>query len=231
MGRFEQGWRQYEWRKKQGKPVGARPYLQPLWLGEQSIEGKTLFIYWEQGLGDLIQFCRYAKLAADLGARVILESPKSLMSLLATLPGVTQLIEAGSPLPPFDYQCPLLSLPLAFKTTLSSIPATIPYLKGDLEKMRLWKGRVGERRKRKVGLVWSGGVRPNQPELLFIDSRRNIPLAEFAVLKHPDIDFYSLQKGEPAESELAELIRYNWEGPHMVDFASQLDDFSDTAAL
>jgi tetratricopeptide (TPR) repeat protein len=231
MGRFEQGWRQYEWRKKQSKPVAARPYLQPLWLGEQNIAGKTLFIYWEQGLGDLIQFCRYAKLAADLGARVILESPKPLMSLLATLPGVTQLIEAGSPLPAFDYQCPLLSLPLAFKTTLSSIPATIPYLKADLEKTRLWKQRLGEGHKRKVGLVWSGGVRPNQPELWFIDSRRNIPLADFAVLKHPDIDFYSLQKGEPAESELAELIRQNWEGPRIVDFASRLADFSDTAAL
>jgi hypothetical protein len=153
------------------------------------------------------------------------------MSLLTTLSGVAQLIEAGSPLPPFDYQCPLLSLPLAFKTTLSSIPATIPYLKCNLEKSRLWKERLGERHKRKVGLVWSGGLRPNQPEMWFIDSRRNIPLDELAVLKHPDIDFYSLQKGEPAESELAELIRHNWEGPHIVDFTSQLNDFSDTAAL
>jgi tetratricopeptide (TPR) repeat protein len=231
MGRFEQGWRQYEWRKKQNKSIAPRTYPKPLWLGEQSIEGKTLFIHWEQGLGDLIQFCRYAKLAADLGARVILEAPKPLMSLLTTLSGVAQLIEAGSPLPPFDYQCPLLSLPLAFKTTLSSIPATIPYLKCDLEKSRLWKERLGERRKRKVGLVWSGGHRPNQPEMWFIDSRRNIPLDKLAVLKHPDIDFYSLQKGEPAESELAELIRHNWEGPHIVDFTSQLNDFSDTAAL
>jgi tetratricopeptide (TPR) repeat protein len=231
MGRFEQGWRQYEWRKKQNKPIAPRTYPRPLWLGEQNIEGKTLFIHWEQGLGDLIQFCRYAKLAADLGARVILEAPKPLMSLLTTLSGVAQLIETGSPLPPFDYQCPLLSLPLAFKTTLSSIPATIPYLKCNLEKSRLWKERLGERHKRKVGLVWSGGLRPDQPEMWFIDSRRNIPLDKLAVLKHPDIDFYSLQKGEPAESELAELLRHNWEGPHIVDFTSQLNDFSDTAAL
>jgi tetratricopeptide (TPR) repeat protein len=231
MGRFEQGWRQYEWRKKQDKPIAARSYLQPLWLGEQDIAGKTLFIYWEQGLGDLIQFCRYAKSAADLGARVVLEAPKPLMSLLATLSGVPRLVEAGSPLPPFDYQCPLLSLPLAFETTLSSIPVTIPYLKGNLEKSRLWKERLGETHKRKVGLVWSGGFRPNQPEMWFINSRRNIPLAKLAVLKHPDIDFYSLQKGEPAESELADLIRHNWEGPHIVDFTSQLNDFSDTAAL
>jgi hypothetical protein len=124
-----------------------------------------------------------------------------------------------------------LSLPLAFKTTFSSIPATIPYLKSNSEKSRLWKERLGETRKRKVGLAWSGGFRPNQPEMWFINSRRNIPLAELAVLKHSDIDFYSLQKGEPAESELTELIRHNWEGPHIVDFTSQLNDFSDTAAL
>jgi tetratricopeptide (TPR) repeat protein len=178
MGRFEQGWRQYEWRRKENKPIAPRTYLQPLWLGEQNIEGKTLFIHWEQGLGDLIQFCRYAKLAADLGARVILEVPKPLMSLLSTLSGVAQLIEAGSPSPSFDYQCPLLSLPLAFKTTLSCIPTTIPYLKVDSEKSRLWKERLGERSKRKVGLVWSGGFRPNQPEMWFIDIRRNIPLGE-----------------------------------------------------
>jgi hypothetical protein len=82
-----------------------------------------------------------------------------------------------------------------------------------------------------VGLAWSGGFRPNQPEFWFISSRRNIPLAKLAVLKHSDIEFYSLQKGEPAESELAELIRRNWGGPHIADFTSQLNDFSDTAAL
>jgi tetratricopeptide (TPR) repeat protein len=230
-GRFEQGWHQYEWRKKENKPTAPRAYPQPLWLGEQNIEGKTLFIHWEQGLGDLIQFCRYAKLAADIGARVILEVPKPLMSLLANLSGVAQLIEAGSPSPPFDYQCPLLSLPLAFKTTLSSIPTTIPYLKVDSGKSRLWKERLGERQKRKVGLVWSGGFRPNQPEMWFINSRRNIPLRKLAMLKHPDIEFYSLQKGEPAESELAELMRHNWEGPHMADLTDRLNDFADTAAL
>jgi hypothetical protein len=125
----------------------------------------------------------------------------------------------------------LLSLPLAFKTDLSNIPANIPYLKSSLEKSLSWKEKLGERSKLKVGLVWSGGFRQNQPETWSVNRRRNIPLDKFASLKHPDIEFYSLQKGQPGESELAELKRNNWEGPDIIDFTSQLYDFSDTAAL
>jgi Tfp pilus assembly protein PilF len=231
MGHFERGWRQYEWRKRRSQPIAVRPYTQPLWLGEENIAGKTVLIYWEQGLGDTIQFCRYAKLVADLGAQVVLEVPKPLTSLLADLPGVAKLTEPESALPAFDYHCPLLSLPLAFRTTLSSIPATIPYLKCNADKSRLWREKLGARSKPRVGLVWSGGFRPNQPELWSVNNRRNIPLARLAALKHPDIEFYSLQKGEPAESELAELVRHNWDGPHIIDLTRELKDFSDTAAL
>jgi tetratricopeptide (TPR) repeat protein len=231
MGHFEQGWPQYEWRKRRDKSIAARSYTQPLWLGEENIAGKTLFIYSEQGLGDTIQFCRYAKLVADLGAQVILEAQKPLMSVLADLSGVAKLVEPERVLPPFDYQCPLLSLPLAFKTTLSNIPNTIPYLKSSADKSRLWKEKLGKANKPRVGLVWSGGFRPNQPELWSVNSRRNIPLARLAALKHPDVEFYSLQKGEPAVSELAELIRHNWDGPTIIDVTRELNDFSDTAAL
>jgi tetratricopeptide (TPR) repeat protein len=230
-GRFEQGFRQYEWRKKLDEPVGARSYPQPLWLGKENIMGETLFVYWEQGLGDTIQFCRYVKLVADLGARVILEVPKPLMSLLANLSGVGLLTESDNSLPHFDYQCPLLSLPLAFNTSLSSIPASIPYLKSNVEQSLFWKGKLGEKNKLRVGLAWSGGFRPNQPKLWSVNKRRNIPLAKLAVLKHQDIEFYSLQKGQPAESELSELILQNWDGPHIVDFTDHLNDFSNTAAL
>jgi hypothetical protein len=153
------------------------------------------------------------------------------MNLLSSFSSVAQLAEKGSPLPPFDYQCPLMSLPLAFKTSLSNIPANVPYLKSNLEKSLFWKEKLGEKIKLRVGLVWSGGFRPNQPELWSVNKRRNIPLAKLTVLKNLDIDFYSLQKGQPAESELAELIRDNWDGPHIVDFTSLLHDFSDTAAL
>ncbi|MGB7579494.1 MAG: tetratricopeptide repeat protein [Pseudolabrys sp.] len=229
MGRFEQGWPLYEWRKRKANPIAARQYRQPLWKGERNIAGKTVLLYEEQGLGDTIQFCRYAKLVADLGAKVILEAPPQLARLLGTLSQAVQIVDAAAPLPDFDYQSPLLSLPLAFKTELSNIPANIPYLKADPEKSRSWKDKLGEKTKARVGLVWSGGIRPNQP--VSVNKRRNIPLSVLAPLKNPNIDFYSLQKGQPGEAELGELKRSNWNGPEIIDFASQLNDFSDTAAL
>jgi hypothetical protein len=104
----------------------------------------------------------------------------------------------------FDYYCPLLSLPLAFGTTLETIAADVPYLKADAEKSLFWREKLGAKNKPRVGLVWSGGFRPNQPELWAVNRRRNIPLAKLAALKNPDIEFYSLQKGEAAEAELAD---------------------------
>jgi tetratricopeptide (TPR) repeat protein len=229
-GNYQEGWRQYEWRKKLSKPIAVRPYPQPLWLGDKEVAGKTLLIYSEQGLGDTIQFCRYVRLISDLGARVILEVPQTLKSILANLPE-TQVVGTGGALMPFDYQCPLMSLPLAFKTTLSNIPATIPYLRADVEKSKRWKLRLGERSKLRVGLVWSGGFRPNQPELWAVNRRRNIPLITLESLEHPDIEFYSLQKGDAAEAELLQMKHQGWRGPAMINFTDDLHDFSDTAAL
>lgn len=231
MGRFEQGLRQYEWRKKGHKAIAARSFPQPIWLGKEDIADKTLFIWWEQGLGDTIQFCRYAKLAEARGAKVILSVQQSLVALLKQISPTIEIINEDEVPNNFDYHCPLLSLPLAFGTTLETIPANIPYLKADLEKSLFWKEKLAEKNKLKVGLVWSGGFRPDLPERWAVNSRRNIPLAKLAVLKHPNIDFYSLQKGQPANSELAELMRDNWGGPHIINFTSLLNDFSDTAAL
>jgi tetratricopeptide (TPR) repeat protein len=231
LGRFEQGWRQYEWRKKRDRPIAARSYPRPLWLGEENIAGKTLFLWWEQGFGDTIQFCRYAKLAEARGAKVIMSVQQPLRGLLKQIGPTIQIIDADEVPTDFDYHCPLLSLPLAFRTTLATIPANIPYLKADVEKSLFWREKLGGKNKLRVGLVWSGGFRPNQPNVWSVNSRRNIPLAKLAALKHPDIEFYSLQKGQPDESELAELIRDNWEGPQIFDFTGLLNDFSDTAAL
>jgi hypothetical protein len=229
--RFEQGWRQFEWRKRLDAPLGLRRYPQPVWLGAEDIAGKTLFIHWEQGFGDTIQFCRYAKLAQARGAKVVLSVQQPLVALLKELSPTIRIIGPGEVPAEFDYHCPLLSLPLALGTTVSTIPAAIPYLKSNAEKSLAWKERLGEKNKPRVGLVWSGGFRPNQTEAWNFNSRRDIPLAKLAVLKNPDIAFYSLQKGEPAESELAELIRDRWDGPDIIDFTSGLHDFSDTAAL
>jgi tetratricopeptide (TPR) repeat protein len=231
MGRFEPGWRQFEWRKKLKAPLGLRRYPQPLWRGDEDIAGKTLFIYWEQGLGDTIQFCRYAKIAAARGAKVVLSVQQSLIGLLRQLGPAIRIVGPDAVPADFDCHCPLLSLPLALGTTLSNIPATIPYLKSNVEKSLFWEEQLGEKNKPRVGLVWSGGFRPDQTESWNFNSRRDIPLAKLAVLKNPNIAFYSLQKGEPAESELAGLIRDRWDGPRIIDFTSRLHDFSDTAAL
>src|SRR5580693_4136921 len=231
VGRFEQGWRQFEWRKKLKAPLGLRLFTQPVWLGAEDIVGKTLFIYWEQGLGDTIQFCRYAKLAQARGAKGVLSVQRPLVALLKELSPTIRIIGPDEVPADFDYHCPLLSLPLALGTTVSNIPAAIPYLKSNGEKSLVWKQMLGEKNKPRVGLVWSGGFRPNQTAAWNFNSRRDIPLAKLAVLKNPNIAFYSLQKGEPAESDLAGLIRDHWDGPDIIDFTSGLHDFSDTAAF
>ncbi len=196
---------------------------------KSDIAGKTILLSEEQGLGDTIQFCRYAPLVAQRGARVILEVPPQLTRLAAGLAGVSQIVETGRPLPAFDLHCPLMSLPLAFKTELATIPAAIPYLKVDPDQSKAWQDRLGAKTKLRVGLVWSGGIRPNQP--VSVNQRRNIPLAKFAVLNNPDVAFYSLQKGQPGEAELAELKHNRWSGPDIVDLTGAIGDFSDTAAF
>jgi tetratricopeptide (TPR) repeat protein len=229
MGRFAEGWRLYEWRKKKSNPIAANDYPQPLWLGETDIAGKTILLTAEQGLGDTIQFCRYAPLVAQRGARVILEVPPQLTRLAASLSGVAQIVETGRALPAFDLHCPLLSLPLAFKTELATIPAATPYLKAGQDQSKAWHDWLGAKSRLRVGLVWSGGVRPNQP--VSVNQRRNIPLAKFAALNNPRVVFYSLQKGQPGEAELAELKGSPWNGPDILDFTGAIGDFSDTAAF
>jgi tetratricopeptide (TPR) repeat protein len=234
IGDYQNGWQDYEWRwQGDNGPIikDVRYLAQPCWLGQESLAGKAILLHSEQGMGDTIQFCRYAKWVADCGAKVILEVQAPLQGLLAGVEGVFQVLAQGDARPAFDYYCPMMSLPLAFKTTLATLPARTPYIKSDAQKALYWKERLGEKSKLRVGLVWSGGFRAHQPELWAINDRRNVPLAKFAALKHPDIEFYSLQKGQPAESELAQLLDRNWDGLQLTNFAGELRDFAETAAL
>ena len=232
MGDFSRGWKEYEWRWKSVRAKQSTRYLaRPIWLGKESLKDKTILLHSEQGLGDTLQFCRYAQKVSDLGARVILEAPRPLLTLLQTIEGVEQLVASGSALPTFDYHCPLMSLPLAFNTDLSTIPSSKRYITSNSRKVAEWQARLGKKTKFRVGLVWSGGFRPDQPEVWGVNSRRNIKLSALAPLRNEGLEFYSLQKGQPAESELAELKTFAWDGPEIIDFTSQLADFSDTAAL
>ncbi|WP_233829242.1 tetratricopeptide repeat protein [Paraburkholderia sp. ZP32-5] len=239
MGRFETGWREYEWRWARRRiKADRREFAQPLWLGDFALDGKTILLHAEQGLGDTLQFCRYAALVQQLGAKVVLEAPGPLLRLLSTLAGVDQLIEAGQPLPPFDCHCPLMSLPLAFSTEEASIPAATPYLCADAASVNEWRERiaadidakanVGSKRKPlKVGLVWAGENRAHVAELRKIDARRSLTFERFApLLDVPDVCFFSVQKGIAAQ----QLAGHAWRDC-VVDHTDLLDDFADTAAL
>jgi tetratricopeptide (TPR) repeat protein len=222
-GDFENGWSGYEWRWKNARrlSIGApRNFTQPLWLGEESIAGKRLLLHSEGGFGDTLQFCRYATLGAAQGATVLLEVQPPLLNLLANLEGVSQLIAAGSDLPPFDFHCPLMSLPLAFRTTLDTVPAAPRYLRRDEAKVAHWRARLGEQSRPRIGLAWSGN--PNNT----IDHRRSVRLADWIEHLPPEFQYFCLQK-QVRKADKATLDS----SPFIVSFDEDLLDFVNTAAL
>lgn len=220
-GDFQQGLRLYEWRWKteKSKPR-VRNFEQALWLGEEPLVGKTILLHSEQGFGDTIQFCRYATRVASLGARVILEVPEPLLGVLGGLGANIELAVKGKPLPAFDYHCPLLSLPLAFKTDATSIPASHSYLRGDSAKLAEWEQRLGAKTKPRVGLVWSGNADHVN------DHNRSIALSALLAALPDTLEYVSLQK----EVRAADRQALESNG-HIRHFGDALKDFGDTAAL
>lgn len=229
FGDMSEGWRLFESRWKVA-PARVRDFQQPLWLGEEPIAGKTILIYPEQGLGDMIQFSRYIPLLERLGATVVFEVPRPLASLMTTLQCKCTIVEAGRPLPHFDLQCPLMSLPLAFRTTLETIPEKVPYLYCDEEKSNYWKRKLGQGKRLRVGLVWSTG-HDERKKNIAEQKRRDIPLSQLEALNIEGVDFYSLQIGDAAVSQLQSLQSAGWNGPKIADHTAEIRDFSDTAAL
>ncbi|HEX4268772.1 MAG TPA: tetratricopeptide repeat protein [Steroidobacteraceae bacterium] len=234
LGRFAEGWAEYEWRWRNTESAlfrDRRWSSVPLWLGREPLAGKTILLHAEQGYGDTLQFCRYARLVGDRGARVVLEVHPALKRLLRGLEGVAQVISRDEPAPDVDLQCPLMSLPLAFGTTLESVPSGQRYLTAEPELVERWRARLGERRGFRVGLVWSGGFRPNEPEYWSANARRNIEPERLVALDHPRIEYVSLQKEHPAQGEPREERRAARNGLRMVDQTHGLSDFAETAAL
>jgi Flp pilus assembly protein TadD len=225
-GRLREGWTEYEWRWKIRDMSGvARHFPAPPWNGEP-IGDRVILLHAEQGLGDALQFCRYAPLIGS-GAKVILEVQAPLARLLSRLPGVADVVVRGDSLPAFDLHCPLMSLPRAFGTTLDSIPAATPYLAADPALIAAWHDRLAGLGGLRVGLVWAGGQRLGWPELVATDRRRSVALDTMAPLGDvPGVSFISLQKGAPA-SQAATPPR----GMALHDFTADLHDFADTAAL
>ena len=231
----ERGWQEFEWRWRSietGLVPNRRGLRQPGWLGREALAGKTILLQNEQGLGDTLQFCRYATLVSALGARVILEVQPPLLEVLRDLEGVDQLLpDTARKIPEVDFHCALMSLPLALGTTLETIPNQVPYIRSRPEKAAAWKARLAASDALRVGLVWSGNFVAGHPELKATHARRNIPLQKLAPLHMDGVTFFSLQKGQPAEAELPALVQAGWGGPHIVDLTADLNDFSDTAAL
>ena len=232
MGEYAQGWRNHEWRWKAVPEMSFRHFSdqQALWHGE-SLQGKTILLYAEQGLGDSIQFCRYVPLIKALGARVILQAPNELLELLTTLEGVDSVVSDVNDAKAYDFQCPLMSLPLVFQTELSTIPKADSYLSANAQRTEYWRARLREYKRLKVGLVWSGGFRSDQPKLWGLNNRRNLPVAYLEKFQHIDADFFSLQKGEPAETELSQVLKAAWCGPVIHPYGQEFRDFADTAAF
>ncbi|MCB5185470.1 tetratricopeptide repeat protein [Methylobacillus gramineus] len=218
-GNWAKGWPLFEarWAALPTAQGLRRVYAQPLWLGDAPLQGKRILLYPEQGLGDVIQFARYASLVKALGAHVILEVPSSLLSIMASLDQDIQLIASGDTVA-FDYQCPLMSLPLAFKTTQETVPAQSAYLFSD--EARLPAFNLTEPHGRRVGLVWSGAASHAR------DHKRSIPLEQLASWLNLPLDFHSLQQ-EVRPHDARSLANL----PQLTTHQPALQDFADTAAL
>jgi tetratricopeptide (TPR) repeat protein len=222
-GDYADGWRSYEWRWKSetlSLSKDERNYAQPRWTGEQSLENKTILLWDEQGLGDTLQFCRYATLVAQRGATVILEVKPELIGLMGTLAGVSRIIAKGDPAPDFDFHCPLMSLPLAFGTLVETIPAGVPYLASNPDKLAHWAGVLGEKTRLRVGVVWNGNPKYQN------DAVRSITLGQFAPLFGEDCEFVVLAKELKMAQKAALGMKRN-----VRQFSADIQDFSDTAAL
>jgi tetratricopeptide (TPR) repeat protein/glycosyltransferase involved in cell wall biosynthesis len=217
-GDFENGWKQFEWRKRlQSVVFDHGDYGPSEWSGD-ALAGRTILLHSEQGIGDAIQFIRYAAELEALGAgRIVVECPYPLVALLTGVEGVDHVVARGMPLPPFDVHANLMSLPALLGTTLASVPARVPYLPVE---PRPVAARVKDAPGLKVGICWAGN--PGHAR----DFLRSAPLSRFIELAAiPGVTLFSLQRGEAAEAEL----RATTPSP-VVDLAPQLGDFRDTAA-
>jgi hypothetical protein len=219
-GDFARGWRGYEARHRHlDQP--RRSFLQPQWRGEP-LHGDRILIHAEQGLGDVLHLLRYIPMVQAAGGTVLLELPKSLHRLAAELPGIAELLSPGDPLPSAAWHCPILSLPLAFQTTLETIPAPVSYLSVPAAARQAHSSRTWPSTGLRVALVWAGN--PDNT----VDIYRSLAGSLLAPLcTVPGIHLYSLQMGEkrhPAGLDDATAA-------HITDLTATIEDMADTAAL
>ncbi len=222
-GDLQQGFSEFEWGRETGR-FPQQSLSQPLWQGED-ISGKTILVHAEQGLGDAIQFLRYAPLIKPLGARVVVGCHQQLVRLFSRCHNVDQVVGEGSSLPPFDTHVPFMSLPRIFQTTLATIPADIPYLTADPTLASAWQQVMDHIPGYRIGICWRGGR--NIAEF----SKRDIPLDCFMSLTElPNVQLIRLQKDIHAE-ELARFPNHSKTFSPGADFDDSRGPFMDTAAI
>jgi tetratricopeptide (TPR) repeat protein len=220
-GRYQEGWSEYEWRL-QAEPSSAkrRDFQRPRWTGSRDIAGKTLLLHSEQGFGDTIMAARYVRRVIESGARVVIDAPAPLASLLGQIDGA-RVITSGDALPPFDFHCPLMSLPLAFATTLATIPADVPYLSAPPAYAEKWAQRLPRSGVPRIGIAWAGN-----PDFRH-DRTRSVGLAGMLpLLSRTDVHYVGIQRELRAGD--AELLRSN---PQVKNLGDALETFADTAAV
>ena len=218
VGDLARGFAEYEWRWK--TPEFRRRFAQPPWSGDGDLAGKTILLHGEQGLGDAIQFARYAPLVARRGAKVIVEVVPALAVLMGTLPDIAAVVTIGSAMPEFDLYCALMSLPHAFGTTLATIPAAVPYLSASPERIAAWRNRLAAVPVPRIGLTWAGNPQHTN------DAHRSIALpALLPALADAPVSIVTLQKElRPGDAEL--LAQH----PDITQLGDELITFDDTAA-
>ncbi len=221
LGDFAAGWRGYESRWGVGALAAQRRmFTAPLWLGRESLAGKTILLHAEQGFGDTLQFVRYATAVLARGGKIVLEVQSKLVRLVSRMAGIEAVVAHGEPLPSVDFHCPLLSLPLACGTELTTVPADVPYIFADAHEVAAWRARLPQRRPR-IGLAWSGERSHDN------DLNRSMRLATLApLLDLPDVTFVSLQH-EVREEDVALLQSC----ANLHEVGATFRDFTDTAAV
>jgi tetratricopeptide (TPR) repeat protein len=223
MGNFQRGLAEYEWRRSivPGSASVVQPFREPIWLGESHLRDKTLLIHAEQGMGDVVYAVRYVPRLAGQGARVVLQVHAALKPLLTGLEGAARVVARGEPLPAFDCQCPVMSLPYALKTELATIPAAVPYIHAPADRVSHWRARLPDTTALRVGIVWSGN--PAFKE----DHRRSLKLAQLEpILATADAFLISLNPGI-GEDERASLAGRS----NVLHLGGELGDFADTATV
>jgi tetratricopeptide (TPR) repeat protein len=222
-GDYERGWAEYEWRWRCPKTTPLPAQSQPRWDGAP-LAGRTILVHAEQGLGDTLHFVRYAPLLKALGGRVILQCQGVLIPLLRRCSGIDEFVAWRAPSPACDVWSPLMSLPALFHTALSTIPAEIPYLFADPERVDRWRRELAPLSGFRIGIAWQGSPRHAW------DRHRSVPLSAFEPLARiPGVRLISLQKHHGAEQvrELKSVLP-------LMEFDDSLDRdgaFTDTAAI